>query len=94
MGRRRWLDWPRGVPAGNKTVGPGGRTSESKRTDFFFCNRLNIVSRVRTLPGKHLEEIAEQLRIHNINALMVIGGFEVSLSPILLVFSVSVTFKK
>lgn len=52
--------------------------------NFFFAlhrNRLNIVSRVRTLPGKHLEEIAEQLRIHNINALMVIGGFEVSLSP-------------
>lgn len=33
---------------------------------------------VRTLPGKHLEGIAEQLRIHNINALLVIGGFEVS----------------
>lgn len=33
---------------------------------------------VRTLPGKHLGEIAEQLRIHNINALLVIGGFEVS----------------
>lgn len=31
----------------------------------------------RTLPAKHLEEIANQFRIHNINALLVIGGFEV-----------------
>uniref|UniRef100_A0A3P8SX73 ATP-dependent 6-phosphofructokinase n=1 Tax=Amphiprion percula TaxID=161767 RepID=A0A3P8SX73_AMPPE len=29
-----------------------------------------------TLPGKHLDKIAEQIRIHNINALLVIGGFE------------------
>lgn len=35
---------------------------------FFLC---------RTLPAKHLEEIANQFRIHNINALLVIGGFEV-----------------
>lgn len=33
----------------------------------------------RTLPGKHLEEIANQFRTHNINALLVIGGFEVCL---------------
>lgn len=31
----------------------------------------------RTLPGKHLDKIAEQMRMHNINALLVIGGFEV-----------------
>ncbi|OBS66299.1 hypothetical protein A6R68_05161, partial [Neotoma lepida] len=29
-----------------------------------------------TLPGKHLEKIAEQIRSHNINALLIIGGFE------------------
>nr|XP_023404499.1 ATP-dependent 6-phosphofructokinase, platelet type [Loxodonta africana] len=29
-----------------------------------------------TLPGKYLEEIAEQMRAHNINALLIIGGFE------------------
>uniref|UniRef100_A0A8C9XT18 Phosphofructokinase, platelet n=1 Tax=Sander lucioperca TaxID=283035 RepID=A0A8C9XT18_SANLU len=31
---------------------------------------------LQTLPGKHLEKIAEQIKIHNINALLVIGGFE------------------
>nr|XP_046264847.1 ATP-dependent 6-phosphofructokinase, platelet type-like isoform X7 [Scatophagus argus] len=36
----------------------------------------SLLGTKRTLPGKHLEEIAEQLRIHNINALLVIGGFE------------------
>lgn len=40
----------------------------------FNCN---IVKLYRTLPGKHLDKIAEQMRIHNINALLVIGGFEV-----------------
>uniref|UniRef100_A0A668AXF7 Phosphofructokinase, platelet n=1 Tax=Myripristis murdjan TaxID=586833 RepID=A0A668AXF7_9TELE len=30
----------------------------------------------RTLPAKHMDKIAEQMRIHNINALLVIGGFE------------------
>ncbi|XP_068196374.1 ATP-dependent 6-phosphofructokinase, platelet type-like isoform X2 [Antennarius striatus] len=36
----------------------------------------SLLGTKRTLPGKHLEEIAEQLRIHNISALLVIGGFE------------------
>lgn len=31
----------------------------------------------RTLPGKYLEEIAGQIRTHSINALLIIGGFEV-----------------
>lgn len=43
---------------------------EKERLSSFLC---------RTLPGKHLEEIANQLRTHNINALLVIGGFEVCL---------------
>ncbi|VFV21125.1 6-phosphofructokinase type c-like [Lynx pardinus] len=30
----------------------------------------------RTLPGKSLEAIAEQMRTHGINALLIIGGFE------------------
>lgn len=30
-----------------------------------------------TLPGKNLEKIAEQIRSHSINALLIIGGFEV-----------------
>lgn len=29
------------------------------------------------LPGKYLEEIATQMRVHSINALLIIGGFEV-----------------
>ncbi|KAM8823403.1 ATP-dependent 6-phosphofructokinase, platelet type isoform 5-T5 [Spinachia spinachia] len=34
----------------------------------------------RTLPGKHVDKIAEQMRLHNINALLIIGGFEAFLS--------------
>ena len=33
----------------------------------------------RTLPAKHTEKIAEQMQKHNINALLIIGGFEVCL---------------
>ncbi|XP_061776750.1 ATP-dependent 6-phosphofructokinase, platelet type-like isoform X1 [Nerophis ophidion] len=36
----------------------------------------SLLGTKRTLPGKHLAQIAEQMRIHNINALLVIGGFE------------------
>ncbi|XP_035527132.1 ATP-dependent 6-phosphofructokinase, platelet type-like isoform X3 [Morone saxatilis] len=36
----------------------------------------SLLGTKRTLPGKHLEKIAEQIRIHNISALLVIGGFE------------------
>ncbi|XP_051818112.1 ATP-dependent 6-phosphofructokinase, platelet type isoform X1 [Antechinus flavipes] len=36
----------------------------------------SILGTKRTLPAKYLEAIAEQMRIHNINALLVIGGFE------------------
>lgn len=36
----------------------------------------SILGTKRTLPGKYLEKIAEQMRAHNINALLVIGGFE------------------
>ncbi|XP_056913749.1 ATP-dependent 6-phosphofructokinase, platelet type-like isoform X1 [Takifugu flavidus] len=36
----------------------------------------SLLGTKRTLPAKHLEEIANQFRIHNINALLVIGGFE------------------
>lgn len=38
---------------------------------FFWFNDFS------TLPAKYLEKIAEQMRTNNINALMVIGGFEV-----------------
>ncbi|XP_039999450.1 ATP-dependent 6-phosphofructokinase, platelet type-like isoform X3 [Xiphias gladius] len=36
----------------------------------------SLLGTKRTLPGKHLDKIAEQMRMHNINALLVIGGFE------------------
>ncbi|KAJ6666614.1 hypothetical protein lerEdw1_020337 [Lerista edwardsae] len=36
----------------------------------------SILGTKRTLPAKYLEKIAEQMRAHNINALLVIGGFE------------------
>lgn len=31
----------------------------------------------RTLPAKYVEKIADQMRKHNINALLIVGGFEV-----------------
>ncbi|XP_028328208.1 ATP-dependent 6-phosphofructokinase, platelet type-like isoform X1 [Gouania willdenowi] len=36
----------------------------------------SLLGTKRTLPGAHLDKIAEQMRIYNINALLVIGGFE------------------
>uniref|UniRef100_A0A673HQB8 ATP-dependent 6-phosphofructokinase n=1 Tax=Sinocyclocheilus rhinocerous TaxID=307959 RepID=A0A673HQB8_9TELE len=39
-------------------------------------NRPLCLIGVLTLPAKHIDKIAEQMRIHNINALLVIGGFE------------------
>ncbi|XP_048121923.1 ATP-dependent 6-phosphofructokinase, platelet type isoform X7 [Alosa alosa] len=36
----------------------------------------SLLGTKRTLPAKHVEKIAEQIRQHNINALLVIGGFE------------------
>uniref|UniRef100_A0A8C6G833 ATP-dependent 6-phosphofructokinase n=1 Tax=Mus spicilegus TaxID=10103 RepID=A0A8C6G833_MUSSI len=36
----------------------------------------SILGTKRTLPGKYLEKIAEQMHSHSINALLIIGGFE------------------
>ncbi|XP_031419020.1 ATP-dependent 6-phosphofructokinase, platelet type-like isoform X3 [Clupea harengus] len=36
----------------------------------------SLLGTKRTLPAKHIDKIAEQMRIHGINALLVIGGFE------------------
>ncbi|XP_012860004.3 ATP-dependent 6-phosphofructokinase, platelet type [Echinops telfairi] len=36
----------------------------------------SILGTKRILPGKYLEEIAVQMRAHNINAVLIIGGFE------------------
>lgn len=52
--------------------------NEISRDAFFYTFLCHCPSLdPRTLPGKHLDKIAEQMRIHNINALLVIGGFEV-----------------
>ncbi|XP_051796274.1 ATP-dependent 6-phosphofructokinase, platelet type-like isoform X2 [Acanthochromis polyacanthus] len=40
----------------------------------------SLLGTKRTLPAKHIDKIAEQMRMHNINALLVIGGFEAFLS--------------
>nr|XP_020464562.1 ATP-dependent 6-phosphofructokinase, platelet type-like isoform X2 [Monopterus albus] len=40
----------------------------------------SLLGTKRTLPAKHVEKIAEQMRSHNINALLIIGGFEAFLS--------------
>ncbi|XP_034562230.1 ATP-dependent 6-phosphofructokinase, platelet type isoform X6 [Notolabrus celidotus] len=36
----------------------------------------SLLGTKRTLPAKHVDKIAEQMRMHNINALLVVGGFE------------------
>ncbi|XP_015448941.1 ATP-dependent 6-phosphofructokinase, platelet type isoform X2 [Pteropus alecto] len=36
----------------------------------------SILGTKRTLPGKHLEQIAAQMRKHSLNALLIVGGFE------------------
>ncbi|XP_072306601.1 ATP-dependent 6-phosphofructokinase, platelet type isoform X4 [Eucyclogobius newberryi] len=36
----------------------------------------SLLGTKRTLPAKHVEKIAQQMRQHNISALLVIGGFE------------------
>ncbi|XP_041816860.1 ATP-dependent 6-phosphofructokinase, platelet type isoform X4 [Chelmon rostratus] len=40
----------------------------------------SLLGTKRTLPAKHVDKIAEQMRKHNINALLIVGGFEAFLS--------------
>uniref|UniRef100_A0A3Q0TH35 ATP-dependent 6-phosphofructokinase n=1 Tax=Amphilophus citrinellus TaxID=61819 RepID=A0A3Q0TH35_AMPCI len=40
----------------------------------------SLLGTKRTLPAKHVDKIAEQMRKHSINALLIIGGFEAFLS--------------
>ncbi|XP_031728216.1 ATP-dependent 6-phosphofructokinase, platelet type isoform X3 [Anarrhichthys ocellatus] len=40
----------------------------------------SLLGTKRTLPAKHVDKIAEQMREHNINALLIVGGFEAFLS--------------
>lgn len=57
-------------------VASSAENTEEIRRCFMVLNLF-----CRTLPAKHLEEIANQFRTHNINALLVIGGFEVCHIP-------------
>ncbi|KAM3593385.1 uncharacterized protein V6R79_011869 [Siganus canaliculatus] len=36
----------------------------------------SLLGTKRTLPAKHVDKIADQMRKHNINALLIVGGFE------------------
>ncbi|XP_037612681.1 ATP-dependent 6-phosphofructokinase, platelet type isoform X7 [Sebastes umbrosus] len=40
----------------------------------------SLLGTKRTLPAKHVDKIAEQMRMNNINALLIVGGFEAFLS--------------
>ncbi|XP_061653569.1 ATP-dependent 6-phosphofructokinase, platelet type isoform X2 [Phyllopteryx taeniolatus] len=53
----------------------------------------SLLGTKRTLPGKHLDKIAEQMRIYNINALLVIGGFE-ALESVLQLFEARAHFEE
>uniref|UniRef100_A0A8C1V438 ATP-dependent 6-phosphofructokinase n=1 Tax=Cyprinus carpio TaxID=7962 RepID=A0A8C1V438_CYPCA len=52
----------------------------------------SLLGTKRTLPAKHIDKIAEQMRKYNINALLVIGGFEVCLPAWTLVHDTVLTF--
>ncbi|XP_077364548.1 ATP-dependent 6-phosphofructokinase, platelet type isoform X1 [Festucalex cinctus] len=53
----------------------------------------SLLGTKRTLPAKHVGKIAEQMRTHNINALLVIGGFE-ALESLLQLFEARATYEE
>ncbi|XP_041670476.1 ATP-dependent 6-phosphofructokinase, platelet type isoform X6 [Cheilinus undulatus] len=53
----------------------------------------SLLGTKRTLPAKHVEKIAEQMRKHNINALLVIGGFE-ALESLLQLYEARATYEE
>uniref|UniRef100_A0A673AT11 6-phosphofructokinase n=1 Tax=Sphaeramia orbicularis TaxID=375764 RepID=A0A673AT11_9TELE len=48
---------------------------------------------IQTLPAKHVDKIADQMRKHNINALLVIGGFE-ALESLLQLYDARATYEE
>ncbi|XP_051910678.1 ATP-dependent 6-phosphofructokinase, platelet type isoform X1 [Hippocampus zosterae] len=52
----------------------------------------SLLGTKRTLPAKHVGKIAEQMRTHNINALLVIGGFE-ALESLLQLYEARATYE-
>ncbi|XP_008274109.1 6-phosphofructokinase type C isoform X5 [Stegastes partitus] len=53
----------------------------------------SLLGTKRTLPAKHVDKIAEQMRMHNINALLVIGGFE-AFESLLQLFDARATYEE
>ncbi|KAM6900589.1 ATP-dependent 6-phosphofructokinase, platelet type isoform 3-T3 [Xenentodon cancila] len=53
----------------------------------------SLLGTKRTLPAKHVDKIAEQMRKHNINALLVIGGFE-ALESLLQLYEARATYEE
>ncbi|XP_015229059.1 ATP-dependent 6-phosphofructokinase, platelet type isoform X5 [Cyprinodon tularosa] len=53
----------------------------------------SLLGTKRTLPAKHVDKIAEQMRKHNINALLVIGGFE-AIECLLQLYEARATFEE
>ncbi|XP_028288486.1 ATP-dependent 6-phosphofructokinase, platelet type isoform X6 [Parambassis ranga] len=53
----------------------------------------SLLGTKRTLPAKHAEKIADQIRQHNINALLVIGGFE-AFESLLQLFEARATYEE
>lgn len=77
-GNQEVTSWP--VILDNKNAHPSNcgadpdvysRSEANKRVQF----RPLVL--FRTLPAKYVEKIADQMRTHNINALLIVGGFEV-----------------
>ncbi|KAM8881965.1 ATP-dependent 6-phosphofructokinase, platelet type isoform 1-T1 [Synchiropus picturatus] len=53
----------------------------------------SLLGTKRTLPAKHVDKIAEQMRKHNINALLIIGGFE-ALESLLQLYEARATYEE
>ncbi|XP_029978772.1 ATP-dependent 6-phosphofructokinase, platelet type isoform X1 [Sphaeramia orbicularis] len=53
----------------------------------------SLLGTKRTLPAKHVDKIADQMRKHNINALLVIGGFE-ALESLLQLYDARATYEE
>lgn len=85
MGRCGRMDGPRRISAGNQEVTFDLRswTTNSLSLQRLICciysEKTNETGRLccRTLPGKYVDKIADQMRKNNINALLIVGGFEV-----------------
>ncbi|XP_059182866.1 ATP-dependent 6-phosphofructokinase, platelet type isoform X1 [Centropristis striata] len=53
----------------------------------------SLLGTKRTLPAKHVDKIAEQMRKHNINALLIVGGFE-AFESLLQLYEARATFEE